>query len=58
MEHGLQNDRQEWSVLAVIPEVTLLLNLQEVSLFEQNCGIHKTDSGMFLSTFVVIKTWN
>jgi hypothetical protein len=44
MEHDLQNDIQERSVLAVLPEVTPLLNLQEVSHFEQNFGIHKADS--------------
>jgi hypothetical protein len=40
MEHDLQNDCQERSVLTVLPEVIPLLNLQEVSLFEQNIGIH------------------
>lgn len=52
MELDLQNDCQERSVLAVLPEVTPLLNLQEVSLFEQNSGIHKADSEAFLSKFV------
>ena len=52
MEHDLQNDCQERSFLAVLPEVTPLLNLQEVSLFEQNFGILKADLDMFLSRFV------
>jgi len=52
MEHALQNDCQERSVIAVLPEVTPLLNLQEVSLFELNFGIHKADSELFLSRFV------
>jgi hypothetical protein len=58
MVHGLHIDRQERSVLAVLPEVTPLLNLQKVLLFEQNFGIHKADSEIFLSRFVEIKTWN
>lgn len=51
-EHDLQNDCQERSVIAVLPEVTPLLNLKEVSLFEQNFGIHKADSEIFLSRVV------
>jgi len=52
MEHDLQNDCQERSVLSVLPEVTPLLNLQEVSLLEQNFGIHTADLDVFLSRFV------
>jgi hypothetical protein len=52
MGHDLQNDCQERSILAVLPEVSPLLNLQEGSLFEQNFGIHEADSEMFHSRFV------
>jgi len=52
MEHDFQNNCQERSVLAVLPEVTPLLNLQEVSLFEQNFAIHKAASEIFLSRLV------
>jgi hypothetical protein len=44
MEHDLQNDCQEKLVLSVLPEVTPLLNVQEVSLFEQYFGIHTVDT--------------
>jgi hypothetical protein len=52
MEHGVQNNCQEKSVLTMLPGVTLLLNLQEVSLFEQSFGIHEGHSEIFLSRFV------
>jgi len=59
MELDLQNDCQERSVLAVLPEVTPLLNLQEVSHLSRILEFIKLIQKYFFpNSLIVIKTRN